>query len=104
MSAQQKVSVSSAIKQSPPVDVSVPYSATPLANKHILITGGASGFGAGFAAKWASVGASIVIADINEKKGTQVVADLRKQTNNERIFFVTCDVRDWKAQVRLFKE
>jgi NAD(P)-dependent dehydrogenase (short-subunit alcohol dehydrogenase family) len=104
MSTDQKLSLSATIKQSPPVDLSVPYSTTPLSNKHILITGGASGFGAAFAAKWAAAGASIVIADINKVKGTQVVADLRKQTKNENIHFVTCDVRDWKAQVSLFKE
>lgn len=98
------LSVSSAVHQSPPVDLTLPYSTTSLQNKHILITGGASGFGAAFVEHWASAGASIIVADINSAKGTELVADLRLRTKNERIWFVRCDVTNWKEQVQMFKE
>ena len=41
------------IKQSPPLDPTAPYDeASGLAGKTIVITGGASGFGAAFARRW----------------------------------------------------
>jgi NAD(P)-dependent dehydrogenase (short-subunit alcohol dehydrogenase family) len=97
------VSLTSTIRQSPPVDLSLPYSLTPLSNKHILITGGASGFGAAFVSAWAAAGASIVVADIDEKKGTKAVDEVRTKTSNPHIHFVRCDVRNWKDQVKLFR-
>jgi NADP-dependent 3-hydroxy acid dehydrogenase YdfG len=94
-----KVSMSSVVNQSPPVDTSAPYAIEPLGNKHIVITGGASGFGAAFVEKWAATGASIVVADINEKKGQEVVDKMRLDAKNENIWFVKCDVTKWKEQV-----
>ena len=38
-------------------------------NKHILITGGASGFGLGCARRFAELGANVTIADINKVQG-----------------------------------
>ncbi|KAF1813592.1 NAD(P)-binding protein [Eremomyces bilateralis CBS 781.70] len=92
------------IRQSPPLDFSIPYSESWLSGKHILITGGASGFGEGFARRWAAAGASIVVGDINEKLGTSTVASIRLETKNENVWFVKCDVCDWDAQVQMFKE
>ncbi|KAF2436593.1 NAD(P)-binding protein [Tothia fuscella] len=94
------------IKQSPPVDFTKPYDVAWLKDKHIIITGGASpeGFGAGFVRKWAAAGASIVVGDINTKVGDQTVRDIRKETGNEKVHFVQCDVRDWLSQVNLFRE
>jgi NAD(P)-dependent dehydrogenase (short-subunit alcohol dehydrogenase family) len=93
-----------AIRQSPPIDLSKPYDVNWVKGKHILITGGASGFGAEFARTWANAGATLVLADINTKLGTEVTAQIRQETGNQGIHFVECDVRDWQAQVRLFKE
>jgi NAD(P)-dependent dehydrogenase (short-subunit alcohol dehydrogenase family) len=95
-----------AIKQSPPIDLSRTYDTKWLKGKHIIITGGANpdGFGAGFVRKWAMGGASIVVGDINVEKGDQTVREIRKETGNENIHFVHCDVSDWQSQVNLFKE
>jgi NAD(P)-dependent dehydrogenase (short-subunit alcohol dehydrogenase family) len=91
-------------KQSPPVDFSKQYSAYWLKGKHILITGAASGFGLGFVKEWASAGASVVIADINAKKGEQIIVELKKECQNENIWFVKCDVRVWAEQVAMFEK
>jgi NAD(P)-dependent dehydrogenase (short-subunit alcohol dehydrogenase family) len=92
------------VRQSPPVDLSIPYELSWVKDKHILITGGASGFGAEWARVWAGAGATLVLADVNVKLGTEVAARIRQDTGNEGVHFVECDVRDWQAQVRLFKE
>jgi NAD(P)-dependent dehydrogenase (short-subunit alcohol dehydrogenase family) len=94
------------IKQSPPVDFSKPYDVKWLKGKHIIVTGGANpdGFGAGFVQKWAAAGASIVVGDINVQRGDQTIRQIRKETGNEKVYFVPCDVTDWQAQVTLFKE
>src|ERR1700761_2924684 len=99
-----KVPMGTTFRQSPPVDLKKPYSAYWLKGKHILITGGASGFGLGFVKEWASAGASVVVADINEKKGVQIVAEIRKEFANENVHFIKCDVRDWQQQVDMFKD
>lgn len=99
-----KTSGVAGIKQSPPVDLSKPYDVNWVKGKHVIVTGGASGFGYGFCRKWAAGGASIIIADINTKSGSQAAIDLKKETGNENIHFIYCDVTDWQSQVTLFKE
>ena len=47
-----------------------------LQNKTALITGGASGFGAGIARKFATEGAAVVVADINEDAAKSVAAEI----------------------------
>ena len=96
--------LSAAIRQSPPIDLSIPYDAAWVKGKTILITGGASGFGAGFVRHWAKSGATVVIGDINVEGGLELVRDVQKETGNERVHFVQCDVTDWQSQVNLFKE
>ncbi|KAF2400337.1 NAD(P)-binding protein [Trichodelitschia bisporula] len=91
------------IRQSPPLDLSLPYKTTSLPQKHILITGAASGLGASFATAWASAGASVVASDINEAAGTALVASLRSKTGNANVHFVPCDVTSWTDQVALFR-
>lgn len=96
--------LSTSIKQSPPLDLTVPYSASWVKNKTILITGGASGFGAGFVRKWAANGATVIVGDINVEGGDGLVRSVRSETNNPNVHFVHCDVTDWQSQVNLFKE
>jgi NAD(P)-dependent dehydrogenase (short-subunit alcohol dehydrogenase family) len=36
--------------------------------------------------------------------GDALARDVRRQTGNERVHFVHCDVTDWQSQVNLFKE
>ncbi|KAK8167769.1 hypothetical protein IWX90DRAFT_380141 [Phyllosticta citrichinensis] len=100
----QGQSVQKTIRQSPPVDLTKPYDAAWVKGKHIVITGGASGFGAAFVQRWASQGASIVIGDIDAEAGEQLVQELRKELGNTNAWFVRCDVTKWQDQVQLFKE
>lgn len=99
-----KHSAVSSINQSEPIDLDKPYDAANVKGKTIVITGGASGFGAGFVRKWALNGATIVIGDINEELSQKLVAEVRKDTGNEDVHFVHCNVCDWLSQVRFFKE
>ncbi|KAF2201809.1 NAD(P)-binding protein [Delitschia confertaspora ATCC 74209] len=104
MASSSNPSLSGIIRQSPPIDLSIPYDASWVANKTILITGGASGFGAGFVQHWANNGATIVVGDINVQKGDSLVRSVRQETGNQNVHFVHCDVTDWQSQVNLFKE
>ena len=92
------------VQQSPPVDFAVPYSTAWLKSKTILITGGASGFGAAFCREWASAGANIVVSDINDQVGEALVQDVRKATQSENIHYIHCDITDWDSQVQFFKK
>jgi len=97
-------SVVDTIGQSAPVDLSRPYSTESLAGKTILITGGASGFGAAFAREWASKGSHIMIGDVNDERGHQLVAELRMLPGSSRHHhYQRCDVTSWADQVALFK-
>jgi NAD(P)-dependent dehydrogenase (short-subunit alcohol dehydrogenase family) len=98
-------SLSAYIKQSPPLDFSIPYDDAWVEDRTIIVTGGASGFGAGFARRWAANGATLIIADINTEKGDALARTIRKETGREgACHFVHCDVTDWQSQVSLFKE
>ncbi|KAK0628181.1 hypothetical protein B0T17DRAFT_614135 [Bombardia bombarda] len=97
-------SIVKTIRQSPPVDLEAPYDTASLAGKTILITGGASGFGAAFARKWASHGSHIIIGDVNDQAGEAIVAELRSLPNSsQHHHYQHCDVTNWSDQVALFK-
>ncbi|KAI9835228.1 MAG: hypothetical protein M1838_005361, partial [Thelocarpon superellum] len=96
-------SLTAAIRRSPPVDTSVAYDAAWIKGKTIVVTGGASGFGAGFVWHWARLGANVIIGDINREKGGQLARDVYKGTGNRGVRFVYCDVADWQSQVDFFK-
>jgi NAD(P)-dependent dehydrogenase (short-subunit alcohol dehydrogenase family) len=97
-------SMVAAIRQSPPIDVTTPYEVGWVKDKTILITGGASGFGAGYVRLWAKHGAAIIVGDINVEKGDALVREVRQETGNSKVHFVHCDVTDWQSQVNLFKD
>ena len=64
-----------------------------LARKTAIITGAASGFGKGIAAKFVQEGAKVLIADLSEQAGRQVAQELGCS-------FLKADVtsrEDWKA-------
>jgi NAD(P)-dependent dehydrogenase (short-subunit alcohol dehydrogenase family) len=101
--------ISSSARQSPPLDLSSPLKIDPafIRGKTIVITGGASGFGAGFFKQWASHGANVIIGDINASAGEQLVAEVRRETNNNNNnnhHFIHLDVTSWKSQVDFFRE
>lgn len=93
-----------AIRQSPPLDLSISYDTAWVKDKTIVITGGASGFGAGFVRHWAKNGATVILGDINIEKGDALARELQKETGRKSCHFVFCDVTEWQSQVNLFKE
>ena len=99
-----KTPVGSMVRQSAPIDLLEPYDPHWLNGRVIVVTGGASGFGAGFVRKWAEHGAIIIVGDINIQKGDQSVRRVIEETGNKNVHFVYCDVADWQSQVNLFKE
>lgn len=92
------------IRQSPLLDFSNIPDDCWVKDKTIVITGGASGFGAAYLKRWAIAGANVIIGDINVQAGDQLVRSLRKETANPNLHFVHCDVTDWQSQVNFFKE
>lgn len=56
-----------------------------------IITGGASGIGKAIAMRFAAEGAAIVVADIHEKRGAEIVAEIEK--TGGRAVFANVDVR-----------
>ena len=60
-----------------------------LANHTFLVTGGASGLGAGCAGRFADGGANVVIADLNQAAGEELAASL-----GGRVRFVAVNVTD----------
>ncbi|KAH6628309.1 hypothetical protein F5144DRAFT_492290 [Chaetomium tenue] len=99
-------SVADMVGMSHPVDCSKPYDTSTLAGKTILITGGASGFGAAFARHWAQHGAHLIIGDVNDRAGEELVAELRSAPStaaSQVIVYQHCDVTSWPDQVALFQ-
>ncbi len=60
-----------------------------LAGKTFLITGGASGLGAGCATSFSGAGANVVILDLQEQEGQALAAQI-----GEQAYFVRTDVTD----------
>ena len=104
VSTAVKQSLVARIHQSPPLDFRNMSDDSWVKDKTILITGGASGFGAGFFRRWAAAGANVIIGDINVQKGDQLVRDVRNETGNQNLHFFHCNVTEWQSQVNFFKE
>lgn len=67
-----------------------------LNGKRAIVTGAASGFGAGIAKKFIEEGAEVIIADLNEKMARKVALDL-----GERAYPFLVDVSKSKSVVKL---
>lgn len=68
-----------------------------LENKVAIVTGAASGFGAGMARRFTAEGAKVIVADITEDAGRAIAADI-----GDAAHFVRCDVtsaNDWNTAV-----
>ena len=64
--------------------------------KVVLITGGAQGFGAEFGKAFASLGAAVVLGDINSEQGEKTASEIA--ASGASCFFIPLDVRsesDW---------
>lgn len=65
-----------------------------MANKIVVVTGGAQGFGGGIAEMLHEQGANVVIADLNEEVGPQMVASLKTKKQANGAFFIKVNVAD----------
>ncbi|KAH8803552.1 short chain dehydrogenase reductase [Xylogone sp. PMI_703] len=77
-----------------PIDCTVEPDITKLKGKSVIITGGSSGLGAGYAKAFILAGAFVTNADINPN------ADLEGEKNYQ---FCECDVTSWEDQLAAFK-
>lgn len=98
--------ISAEARQSAPLDLSSALTMDPtfIRGKTILITGGASGFGAAFFTAWAAHGATIIIGDVNIMLGRTLVERVKAQTGNNNLYFRPLDVSCWRSQVLFFRE
>src|SRR3546814_19673311 len=67
--------------------------------KTIMITGGTAGIGLVAARELAAKGAAVVIVGRDAAKGSRAVADIGRQTGNDRVHFVRADLSS-QAEVR----
>ncbi|MFV1464537.1 MULTISPECIES: SDR family oxidoreductase [unclassified Phaeobacter] len=65
-----------------------------LAGKCTIVTGGASGFGAGIVTKFLQEGARVMIADINADAAAEAAEQARNSHGADRAFAQTVDVSD----------
>jgi NAD(P)-dependent dehydrogenase (short-subunit alcohol dehydrogenase family) len=63
-------------------------------NKIVIVTGGAQGFGEGIVRTFASQGANVVIADLNDALGKKLAAELSAQCKTNSVSFVKTNVSD----------
>lgn len=63
-----------------------------LAGKVAIVTGGASGLGRATVMRFLADGAKVVVADLNEANGQEIVAMAKAQGHGDAIVFTRCDV------------
>jgi NAD(P)-dependent dehydrogenase (short-subunit alcohol dehydrogenase family) len=83
------------------LDKAIPYK--DLERRVVVITGGASGFGAAIASELAKNGAFVIIGDINTKGGEAKVAELRQQSGDHNHHFIPLDATSWSSQHQFFR-
>lgn len=66
--------------------------------KVVIITGGASGIGAAAARLFHSLGAKVVVGDLDERLGNSLAAEL-----GSNLVFQRCDVTQWSDLYGLFE-
>jgi NAD(P)-dependent dehydrogenase (short-subunit alcohol dehydrogenase family) len=75
-----------------------------LKNKTIIITGGAGLLGRAFSKACAESDANVIVVDIDEEKGNDLVKTLKKETKNSNIIFQNCDITITRDIQRLIDE
>ena len=71
-------------------------------DKVVLVTGGANGIGRSVSREYAKLGATVIIADIDEESGIQLVDECGDKQNT--MFFYKIDLQDVLAIRKMFKE
>ena len=71
-------------------------SAFDLNGKTVIITGGAGLIGSAFSKACAESNANLVIVDIDEKRGNELIDAIQTKTKNENTVFQRCDITDIK--------
>ncbi len=69
----------------------------------VLITGGTSGIGKAAATALANMGAEVVITGRNKEKGEDVVEEIRRESGNDKVSFLSADLAV-QAEVRRLAE
>ncbi|KAF4462105.1 short-chain alcohol dehydrogenase [Fusarium albosuccineum] len=84
-----------------PVDHKIAPDLEAIKGKSVIITGGANGMGETCVRDFAAAGAFVTFADVNEKRGQAIEAELN--ANSTICKFVKCDIRDWEQQKAVFE-
>ena len=63
-----------------------------LTDKTVIISGGAGLLGSAFSRVCAEFNANVVVLDIDEKRGNELIKTLQKETKNDNIIFQKCDI------------
>ena len=71
-------------------------SAFDLNGKTVIITGGAGLIGSAFSKACAESNANLVIVDIDEKRGNELIDAIKTKTQNKNTVFQRCDITDIK--------
>ena len=71
-------------------------------NKVVLVTGGANGIGKAISQEYIKAGATVIIADCDEKNGKTLINEYCKNTN--KVVFYNIDLQDALAIRRMFQE
>lgn len=67
-----------------------------LNGKTVIITGGAGLIGSAFSKACAESNANLVIVDIDEKRGNELIDAIKTKSKNKNIVFQRCDITDIK--------
>ncbi|MFZ3578409.1 SDR family oxidoreductase [Virgibacillus sp. DJP39] len=75
-----------------------------LKNKSVIVTAGSKGLGRAIATEFAREGATVLIASRDEKNLQETVASIKKETANENVTYIVCDVKDPDAIKAMVKK
>ena len=63
-----------------------------LSNKTVIITGGAGLIGSAFSKACVEYNANVIVIDIDEKRGNELIDAIKMETKNQNVMFQKCDI------------
>ena len=75
-----------------------------MAQKSVIVTGGASGIGLAMSRHFASQGQRVAILDVNAEAGPGVAAAVAAEYPAAAVSFRKCNVASWDEQAAAFKQ